>query len=176
MIERKIRVMHLVEGFHLGGAEKKLLELTERIDRTRFDVMVCSLGLGDEIGKQFACLREQGIEVVTIPRVSRLDFRLLFRLIRFLKEYDIDVILTTLFYADVMGPIAGRLAGVKRVYSWETISAPEWLIPRRLIPYKAAIRFGHKVISVSHATAEWLVAHCCDSLRSGSRQISNRIG
>jgi glycosyltransferase involved in cell wall biosynthesis/SAM-dependent methyltransferase len=156
--KRRIRVLQLIEGFNLGGAEKKLLELVRMMDPVRFKTVVCSLGLGDRIRPEFDKLGNSGIDVTVLPRRRRVDLFLIVRLIRLIRKHRIDVIMTTLFYADVLGPIAGRIAGVRRIYSWETISAPEWLISRRLWPYRAVIRLADGVVSVSRATAEWLHA------------------
>ncbi|MBN1893813.1 glycosyltransferase [bacterium] len=153
---KRMRVLQLVEGFNLGGAEKKLLELVRVMDPLRFKTVVCSLGLGDRLRSEFDRLKRRGIEVTVLRRSGRMDLGLLLRLVRLIRKQRIDVIMTTLFYADVMGPIAGRLAGVKGIFSWETISAPEWLIRRRLWPYRAFIRLADGVVSVSQATADWL--------------------
>ena len=64
--------------------------------------------------------------------------------------------MTTLFLADVLGAVAGRLAKVKAVFSWETISSPDWLIPRKLLMYRFATRYTKKIIAVSEATARFL--------------------
>ena len=153
----KINVLQLVEGFGLGGAEKKLKELIENVDREKFHTVVCSLGLGDTIKHEFEELRNLGIEVMEIPRKVRVDFGLLFKIAKLIKEKNIDVVMTTLFYADVIGPLAGKLGNAKAVFSWETISAPWWLYKRRLLPYQFAMRYCKKVISVSNATAEFLI-------------------
>ena len=153
----KINVLQLVEGFGLGGAEKKLKELIEYMDRDKFNTVVCSLGLGDTIKEDFEKLGDLGIEVMEIPRKVRVDFGLLFKIAKLIKEKDIDVVMTTLFYADVIGPLAGKLGKAKAVFSWETISAPWWLYKRRLWPYQFAIRYCKKVVSVSKATARFLI-------------------
>lgn len=154
---KKINILQLVEGFGLGGAEMKLLELIKCMDPERFRTVVCSLGLGETISEEFEKLRNYGVEVVEIPRKHRIDPGLIYRLVKLIKSRRIDVIMTTLFYADIMGPIIGKAGKVKAVFSWETISSPEWLIPRRLISYRAAIRWCDKVISVSRATADFLI-------------------
>ena len=153
----KIKVLQVIEGFSLGGAEKKLLELADHFDKDRFHTTICSLGLGDEIAREFEKLKNTGIDVVRIPRRSRLDFTHIFKVANFMREQKIDVVMTTLNYADVIGLIAGRLAGVKAAFSWETISSPEWLYKRRLWPYLFAIKFCTRVISVSEATRKWLI-------------------
>lgn len=152
-IQKKINVLQLVEGFGWGGAEKKLLELVTRMDKSKFNNIICSLGLVEHIRDEFENI---GVKVFTIGRKKRIDLSLIPKVARLMKDEQIDVVMTTLFYADVLGPLAGRLAGVKAIFSWETISAPEWLIKRRLYPYMVAIRFCDLVIAVSEATARFL--------------------
>ncbi len=150
----KIKVLQLVEGFNFGGAETKLLELVQHMDRTRFETMVMSLGLGNEIEDQFQKL---DCRIITFYRQKRVDIDLLKRLKAFIRDEQIDIVMTTLFYADVLGALAGHKGGAKGVFSWETISSPKWLVPHRLFAYRYAIRKVDKVISVSKATADWLI-------------------
>ena len=55
----KINVLQLVEGMNWGGAETKLVELIDHMDKDRFNTTVCSLGMGDQIGTRF---RELGVD------------------------------------------------------------------------------------------------------------------
>jgi len=151
---RKIKVLQLIEGLNLGGAETKLMELVTHMDRDRFETVVCSLGMGDRIKEEFEKL---GVEFVTMARKQRVDLGLIFRVAKLIREKQIDVVMTTLFYADVLGALAGVFSKPKAVFSWETISAPEWLLTHRLLVYRFAMRFCTRVISVSHATAKWLI-------------------
>lgn len=150
----KIKVLQLVEGFNFGGAETKLLELVEHMDKSRFETTVVGLGLGNEIEDRFMAL---DCSVKTFKRKHRFDFSLMNRLEKFIRNEQIDIVMTTLFYADVMGAMVGHKGGAKGVFAWETISSPKWLTPHRLFGYRYAIRRADKVISVSNATAEWLV-------------------
>jgi glycosyltransferase involved in cell wall biosynthesis len=151
---RKIKVLQLIEGLNLGGAETKLMELVAHMDRSRFETIACSLGMGDRIKSEFEKL---GVEFITMPRQRRFDLGLVFKVARLIRERQIDVVMTTLFYADVLGALAGRFSNPKAVFSWETISSPEWLLWHRLLFYRFAMRYCTRVISVSHATARWLV-------------------
>lgn len=150
----KIKVLQLIEGLNLGGAETKLMELVAHMDRDRFETIVCSLGMGDRIKQEFEKL---GVEFVTMARQQRVDPGLIFKVAKLIREREIDVVMTTLFYADVLGALAGVFSKVKAVFSWETISAPEWLLTHRLLVYRFSMRFCTRVISVSHATAKWLI-------------------
>lgn len=151
---KKIKVLQLVEGFNFGGAETKLLELVQQMDRSRFETTVVSLGLGNEIEELF---HQLDCRVLTFQRRKQVDFALLRRIEKFIRDEQIDIVMTTLFYADVLGALAGHKGGAKGVFSWETISSPKWLVPHRFWAYRYAIRRADRVISVSKATAEWLV-------------------
>ncbi len=153
--KRKINVLQLVEGLGNAGAEKKLWELVHRMDKDRFNTLVCDLGVGPV--QQPEQLEKLGLRHVTLKRRTQFDISLIWRLRDLIREEKIDVIMTTLFYADFMGALVGKWAGAKAVFSWETISSPYWLVPRRWYPYRAAIKRADMVISVSQATAKWLI-------------------
>ena len=150
----KINVLQIVEGMNWGGAETKLVELISHMDMDRFNTTVCSLGMGDRIKNRFEDL---AVKFVNFERSSRIDPRLIFRVRNLIRDEKIDVVMTTLFYADVIGALASAISPNKAVFSWETISAPEWLLWHRLVSYRFAMRYCTKVVSVSHATAKWLV-------------------
>ena len=158
--KKKIHILQLVEGFNLGGAERKLLELVKCMDHDRFKIVVCSLGLQvtkKTIRDEFEKLKDKGVEVIEIPRKHRIDVSLIHKLITLVKHHKIDIIMTTLFYADIMGVIVGKLTQVKAVFTWEASPTSEWLIPRRLISYRLLIRWCDKIISVSQDTANFLI-------------------
>ncbi len=150
----KIRVLQLVEGMNWGGAETKLVELISHMDRDRFETTVCSLGMGSRIKDRFD---ELGIPFVSLARRGRIDPKLILDVRKVIRDCEIDVVMTTLFYADVVGALASAISPNKAIFSWETISAPEWLLTHRLWSYRFAMKFCSKVISVSNATADWLV-------------------
>ncbi len=150
---RKINVLQITEGLGWAGAEKKLWELAHRMDSSRFNTLVCNFGMGDYYPEQ---LEKLGLRYVTLRRKNRFDISLIWRLRQLIRREKIDVIMSTLFYADFMAALVGKWAGAKAVFSWETISSPLWLVPRRLYPYRTVIKLADRVISVSQATAKWL--------------------
>lgn len=150
----KINVLQVVEGMNWGGAETKLLELIAHMDQDRFCTTVCSLGMGDRLKARFD---ELGVEFINFQRRRRIDPKLILDIAQLIRKEKIDIVMTTLFYADVIGALASAISPNKAVFSWETISAPEWLLKRRLLAYRFAVHFCSKVISVSNATAKWLI-------------------
>ncbi len=152
--KKTINVLQLIEGLSFGGAETKLLELIARMDRDRFRTVVCSLGMGDRIKNKFDDLN---VKFVNLKRRGRIDPKIIWDVAKLIRSEKIDVVMTTLFYADVVGALARTMSPAKAVFSWETISAPEWLLRHRLLTYRFAMHFCDKVVSVSKATADWLV-------------------
>ena len=152
--DKRIHVLQLVEGFGGGGAERKLLELVREMDETRFRTVVCSLGFTNTLQKEFESL---DAKTVTFRRRGRFNPRLFFQLLRLVRREQIDVIMTTLFYADIVGALVGRLAKVKAVFFWETISSPGWLTWHRKWLYKLAAGSCTRIVSVSRATADFVV-------------------
>jgi len=146
--------MQIVDGFGGGGAERKLLELIRETDRSCFETVICSLGLLDTIRCEFDALN---VKIVILKMRHKYDRLPLLQLYRLIRRERIDVIMTTLFWSDIMAGYVGKLAGAKAVFFWETISTPEWLAWPRLLAYRIAVRFIDCVISVSHSTARFLV-------------------
>jgi hypothetical protein len=120
---RKNHVLQLVEGFGRGGAEKKLLELIEHMDKSRFQFTICSLDIGGrDLEDEF---RATGAEIIILKRRARVDWRLIPQLISIMRDRRCDVLMTTLYYADVLGQLAGALGGIKPLNIWfRTVCCP----------------------------------------------------
>ncbi len=151
----RVTILFVVEGFADGGAEGKLCELIGRLDRERFRPIVCSLGLGEARRGEFERL---GVDIHLIPKRARfVDWKLVRQLTQLIRKERVDVVQTTLFYADVAGAWAAARAGVSRVISWETVSSPKWLRWDRRLAYRWTQRWRRLVIAVSERTGRHLV-------------------
>ena len=106
------KVLHIITGLDDGGAEGVLTRLCLHSSRARH--VVISLM---DAGKHGPLLTRSGIAVHCLgmnpgmPSISRL-----FRLVRLIHAEQPDVIQTWMYHADLLGGIAGRLAGVRRVF------------------------------------------------------------
>jgi glycosyltransferase involved in cell wall biosynthesis len=76
------------------------------------------------------------------------------------KTHQIDIVQTTLFWADFVGTLAARSARAPVVISWETVSHEgdpyhqQW---QRRAGYRLAMRFADKVVAVSHEIKDSLI-------------------
>lgn len=151
------KLMLLAIGLGVGGTETHILELASRIDRSKYDVVVCSLKsdgcLADE-------LRRRGIRVVSLEGAGKLDARVLFRLWKVLRREQPDVIQSFLFWANVSARVLGRASRACAVISsyHDVVVGEGWLV--RTID-RLTVKWAHAIVC------------CSEAVR---RSLSSRIG
>lgn len=106
------KVLHVITGLGDGGAEGVLSRLVLGSTRVRHVVV----SLMDD-GKYGQILRDQGVRVYTLGmnpnRPNPIKF---FRLIRWMRIEDPDVVQTWMYHSDLFGGLAARISGVKRLF------------------------------------------------------------
>ena len=120
----RIHILHVVDGFRMGGAENKLWELIEKTDRQKFEVALVNVGPMGPLGKKF---KDLNVEFFDLQRRHRFDFLPFIKLYIIIRKLKVDIIQTTLFWADFIGAIVGTIAHVKAIISWETVTHVEVL-------------------------------------------------
>lgn len=108
-----MNIVLIITNLATGGAETMLLKLLQQIDRSRFTPTVISLiGLG-EVGPK--------IQALNIPVHSLNMSRgvpnplVVLRLAKLLRQLQPDVVHTWMYHADLLGGLAARLAGFRKV-------------------------------------------------------------
>ena len=84
-----INVLHLVQGLEIGGLEIVVMNLLERIDRTRYRPSICCY---DVFGSLADGLSDKGITLHLIKRKPGIDYLYPLRLGRFLAERQVDIL------------------------------------------------------------------------------------
>lgn len=109
----RINILHLITELNTGGAEMMLYRLVTRMDHTKFRHMVVSMTDVGPIGEK---IKSEGIPVfdlgMTLGRPSIKGFA---KLANFLKREPVDIIQTWLYHADLLGLIAGKMTGIKKI-------------------------------------------------------------
>lgn len=109
--ERALRVLHVISGLAVGGAEMALYRLVASSRDERYVHTVVSLTPDGALAPR---IREAGIELVTFDfRTSPLSHFL--ALLALIRKKQPDVVQTWLYHADMVGGLAARLAGVRNV-------------------------------------------------------------
>ena len=155
----RINLLQVVNGLAIGGAEKKLLELVKSLDRRRYNIIVCSIGQGGPLQKEFEALN---LDVVVCHKRNKFDLSLINKVARLIRECEIDVVQTTLLLADLVGAFAAQWSGLRPpVISWETVSHGENDIlrtkSRHVWAYKIAMKRVSKIVAVSREIQHSLI-------------------
>ncbi len=108
-----LRVCHLITSLATGGAETALFRLVTATDREKQEQIVISLTDEGVYGPR---LREAGIPVFALGmRRGRFSLSAFVRLVRVLRQQKPDVIQTWLYHADLLGLLAGGIAGIRTI-------------------------------------------------------------
>ncbi len=153
----KLRVLQIVDGFRMGGAENKLWELIERLDKNRFESFVANVGPTGPLEERFKGL---GVPMFQAQRRHRFDIMPVIKLRRIMRQHRIDIVQSTLFWADVVAALAGKWAKVPVILSWETVTHegnPYHGKVQRLLGYQMAARRMDKIVAVSHEIKQSLM-------------------
>jgi len=149
-------ILHLIEGFRIGGAEVNLLEQIKQLTLMGYDQAVCSF---DDVGALKAEYQRLGIPLYIIQRRHRFDPAVFIKLYRLIRKEKFSIIQTVLFYPDVVGVLTGLAVGVGTRISVETASHyNEFFSPvyRRLM-YRTAMKHVTKIIAVSDEVKKSIV-------------------
>jgi glycosyltransferase involved in cell wall biosynthesis len=138
-----------------GGAERNLVELVTRIDRSRFSPAVYSLGPSPYESRSSLVSRLSQAEIPT----HFLGFTKLWQYSRavrwladLLQDQGAQVVQTFLFHANVIGTRAARVAGVPNVVNGIRVADPRWW---RLLIERVAISRAARYVCVSQSVAEY---------------------
>jgi glycosyltransferase involved in cell wall biosynthesis len=113
---RPVRVLHLIESLGAGGAERLLHTNLKHLDPARFESVVVTVF--DAPDHWVEPVRRLGVEVESLRCEGLGDIRAgVARLRRRLRALRPDLVHTHLWAANVIGRVAGRLAGVPVVSS-----------------------------------------------------------
>ncbi|MES9830156.1 MAG: glycosyltransferase family 4 protein [Candidatus Thiodiazotropha sp.] len=86
----KIRILQIIHGLHIGGAENVVVSLVRNIDRSQFEVQICCV---KETGIMGDRLIGEGVEVTTLPSSKRRLGKLQ-QLKKAINDYNPDIVHT----------------------------------------------------------------------------------
>lgn len=148
------RILYLITDTETGGAEKVLLETIRHLDHSRFYPELLTL-------KSFGTMAVQFRNIPTLP-LSSLEMgnypnpMTFWRLVRHLRRGRYSILHTFLYQADILGRLAGRLAGVPIIVSSLRCSY-RWLKPWHFLVDRWTSRLADHITSVSEATRAFAI-------------------
>lgn len=125
-MNKRIKVLHVIESIARGGAENNLLNLLKYMDRNAFENKVLYLYNGSELKDAFGAI---GVDTMCAGMRSIRDLsRGMGFLIKEISRGDYDMVHTQLFGANLYGRAAAFITG-KRVVT--TLQNPDYTFERK---------------------------------------------
>ena len=152
---KKKKILHLIDGLNIGGAEILLVDLARGIKDAGFDVHV---GYSTR-GPLEKNLPELGVPCTRLPRLGRIDPILFFGICRLIQRERPDIVHTHLFKSDLHGRLAARLCGVPVVLS-TSHNNDDWA--RNFMfgkLYGLTAKLADRVIAVSDEVRDYQIQH-----------------
>ncbi|WP_306329895.1 glycosyltransferase [Streptomyces venezuelae] len=150
-----MKVLHVITGLGIGGAEQQLRLLLRHLP-VRSSVVTLT-----NPGAVAAGIQADGTPVTHLGMTGNRDLGALPRLARFVRQGRYDLVHTHLYRACVYGRTAARLAGVRRVIATEHSLGETQIEGRPLSAgtralYLASERLGTSTVAVSPSVARRL--------------------
>ena len=159
------KLLLITDAMEVGGTQRQIVELARHIDPSAYDV---SLVYFRNRSTYVDDLREAGVNVTCIPKRWKVDPLFLYRLMRYLRQGEFDLVHAFSFSGELWGWLANSIAGqarfissIRSVYEW--YSPLQWRIKRRITLGSAAL------VANSRAGAEYA------ALRMGVRSSSVQV-
>jgi glycosyltransferase involved in cell wall biosynthesis len=152
-VRAPIRLAFVITELEPGGAERCLVELATRLDRSRFSPVVYSLGPAPEKQSLVARLAASGVPTHFLGFTSSWQyFRAVGHLSKMLEEQRPEIVQTFLFHANIIGAAAARKAGVPHLISGLRVADPRWW---RIACERSMTKSADRYVCVSQGVAEF---------------------
>ena len=105
-----MKILHIITGLNVGGAEKVLQSLL--MSQTKELSVVISLTSLGTIGQQ---LVDNGYSVFALNLKPYNVLFILFKLFKLIRHHEPDILQTWLYHADLLGGLAAKFAGIRHI-------------------------------------------------------------
>lgn len=150
-----VRLLKFMTTFGVGGTEKQVVDMAQRLDRRRFDLSFGCLkrwgGLLDEVEAKFT--------VTEYPIRSFYEcsaFHQQYRFMRALQRQRIQIVHSYNFYANVFSIPAAKLAGVPCVVA-SIRDMGVYMTPMQLRVQRWMCGFADRIVVNAEAIRNWLI-------------------
>jgi glycosyltransferase involved in cell wall biosynthesis len=148
----KIKLVHVINDFSAGGAEKSLLWLIRELDRKKYDITVIPLRERSGLLHDF---EQTGVRIFHLNMRRKRDWRKIFELMLFFRTDKPDIVHVHLGEAELYGRFAAILARVPVILSTDQ-NIDDWKKKTRRL--KTKIRFALNRLAVKHSCGVIAVA------------------
>jgi glycosyltransferase involved in cell wall biosynthesis len=152
------KILHMIGGGEIGGAEELVFTLLKQTDPSRYEVHLVCLCPGP-----FADLvAREGFPTLTIPMRNRMDLSKIKAVRNYINEHQIDLVHTHGVRANLIGRPAARRENIPIVTTFHSMlrydyDAP-WKVAMAQFLTRAGNHYTNRFIAISHAIKEDLLA------------------
>lgn len=150
---KKIRIMHLINSYSLGGAEKLAFDIVTKMDKKNYDIFICSIiSKKDNIERDIReRLENCSVKTLTIDKIpNKQRFISIIKLAKILSKNKIDILHTHCPSPDFYGRISAFLIHINLVFSTIHSTKGYSLWQERLMK-----NFTTKYIAISEEVKEY---------------------
>ena len=157
-MERKIRVLFVIDKLIIGGTEGQLVELMKRLDHEKFELFLCCLsgpqsGIKEHLPE---CVKAKTI-LLDVKSTYRLRALVaVYRLVKFIRYEGIDIVQSYFLKAKFIGTLAGKLAGIRTIVCTRDLGHSITL--RNLVPSRLANLYADRFLVNSQSVKHYLIA------------------
>lgn len=149
-----MRLLFVVPSLSVGGAERHLARVLPRLDPARFDARVVCI---KERGPFFDEVGRQGIGVHSLERSDRQLHLALRDLVREVRRFRPDAVITRGFNAEILGAVASRIARCPLTVVWKHNCGDVHRRRRERLLGPVIERLSHAVLGVAFGQVPYLV-------------------
>lgn len=153
---RRTRVAYCLDSFDMGGTEFNAVRTAEQVDRARYELSFIALSDRGALAER---VRAAGIPIHVFPLGGFFSLQMLRsarRLVRHLREQQVDVVHAHDIYSNIFTVPCARLAGVPMV-----IASRRWWHAANRVIYltlnRATYHLAHRVLANSEAVGQLVV-------------------
>jgi sugar transferase (PEP-CTERM/EpsH1 system associated) len=147
----KKKVMFIIWALEVGGAERLLVKLAQKIPKDRYDVSVVCISREGVWADE---LKQAGIPVICTHKRTGFDPSILLKLIQLIRKEKPDIVNTTLWTADLWGRLAAIIAGVKHIIVTEQ-NVDVWKRWYHISIDRMLFKYTHYAICVSNEVVNY---------------------
>jgi len=151
----KLKILHVLHAFQVGGLENGVVNLINSLDATRFDHVICCIANSGPMAERL----QRPVPIFALGKGSARDLLLSLKIARLIRQVRPDIVHTRNWGA-VDGIIAARLAGVRCVIHSEhgrEAADPAGANGRRNLARRLLSPLVSRFVTVSDDLRSWLV-------------------
>lgn len=167
MTNEKKTILYMITQSELGGAQSYVLDLVRNL-KVDYNVVICYGEQGDD-GELAKTARDMGVDRYQIENLGReinfkLDWKAFLYMIKLIKAIKPDILHLNSSKISILGSIAGKLCGVKKII----YTAHGWVFNEKLPEKKKNLyvklerftaKLKHKIICVSRYDYDAAIKH-----------------